>query len=149
MANHLHRQIREAIVTKLTGLATTGANVVGSRDIVLDGNRLPGLRVYLDGETAQPLTLHANHIQERRLDVLVDACAKAVSGLENTLDQIKLEVEVALAAGITVGGKLLDVYYAGIRPDDDQQADKPAGVKTLQFLVPFFCPSTAPDTLAQ
>jgi len=45
MADHLHKQIRAALVTKLTGLATSGARVYANRLYPLDSANLPGLRL--------------------------------------------------------------------------------------------------------
>ena len=47
MADHLHKQIRDALVTKLTGLTTSGARVYANRLYPLDSANLPGLRISL------------------------------------------------------------------------------------------------------
>lgn len=149
MANHLHKQIRDALVTALTGLATTGANVFGSRRAVIGEGQLPALRIWFDGERAEPVSIHPNHLQERVPGVAVEACAKDIVGTEDDLDQIAKEVEIALSAGITVAGKSLAVYYRGIDAlDDDPQVNKPVAVKTMRFEIPYVSPSNAPDTLA-
>jgi len=146
MADHLHKQIRAALVTALTGLTTTGSRVFANRLYVLQDANLPGLRIYCDEERAEPLTVHSPQMQARELTVSVEAVAKAASGLDDTLDQIAKEVEVALAAGITVAGETLEVIYAGMSYDDEA-LDKPVGAKRMRFSIPFQAMSNAPDVL--
>src|SRR5574343_361509 len=111
MANHVHKQIRDAVKTALTGLATTGSRVWANRLQVMQDADLPGLRIYADDETSADLSMHAPGISERQLTLVVEAVVKAVSGLDDTLDQIAKEVETALAGTITVSGKPLDIAY--------------------------------------
>jgi hypothetical protein len=146
MAAHLHTQIRGAVVTALTGLATSGARVYANRLMQLPDALQPTLIVTADEETAEPLTLHQPSA-ERRLALVVACYAKASAGLDDTLDQMSKEVEVALAAGITIGGRVLSCDYTGMSYDDEL-GDKPVGVKRLSFSVSFSAMSNAPDTLA-
>jgi hypothetical protein len=147
MADHLHKQIRSAVATKLTGLTTTSARVYTNRLQPMSEANLPGLRLYLDEEQAAGITLHQPQMQERTLTLVVEGCAKAVNGLDDVLDQISKEVEIALATGITVSGQALDVYYSGMN-FDNQLADKPFGVKRMTFSIPFTAMSNAPDSLS-
>lgn len=147
MANHLHQQIRAAVVTALTGLATTGTRVYANRLQPLPDALSPTLLITLDEETATPATFHTNPILERELRLTVAAVAKATSGLDDTLDQISKEVEAALAAGITLSGRRLDFTYTGMS-FDDEQSDKPVGIKRMNFSVPFTAAANAPDVLS-
>jgi len=146
MANHLHKQLRDAIKTTLTGLVTTGANAFANRlQPMMDAN-LPGLRIFLDNEDAEGVTVHQPQLQDRRIILIVECCAKAVTALDDTLDQISKEVEIALAAGITLGSQVLQVFYAGME-FTDEQSDKPVGIKRLRFSLPYTAMSNAPDVL--
>lgn len=146
MADHLHRQIREAMESKLTGLATTGTNVFANRLAALPEAKLPALRLFADREGAEALTVHRPTALQRTLEVVVECCAKAAGNLDDTLDLINKEVEVALSGGITVGGRTLDLTYLGMELDLEP-GDKPVGVKRLRFSIPFTAMSNAPDTL--
>lgn len=147
MADHLHKQIRGALVTKLTGLTTSGSRVYANRLQPLADALLPTLRIYLDDETAQPETMHAPYLQARALTAVVEAVAKATSSLDDTLDLMSKEVEIALAAGITVGSATLYPIYAGMS-FDDEQSDKPVGIKRMTFSISYTAMSNAPDTLS-
>jgi hypothetical protein len=147
MANHLHKQIRDAVVTALTGLTTTSTRVYANRLMPLPDELSPTLLITLDEETATPVTLHTSPIYERELRLSVAAIVKATSALDDTLDQISKEVEVALAAGITLSGRRLDFTYTGMS-FDDEQSDKPVGIKRMNFTVPFTAAANAPDVLS-
>jgi hypothetical protein len=146
MADHLHKQIRAALVTKLTGLTTTGARVYANRLQPMQDANLPGLRIFAAEERSEPVTLADPHVQSRELVVVIEGCSKKVSGLDDELDLISKEVETALAAGITVGTANLAAYYTGMNYDDEQ-LDKPVGVKRMTFSIPFRAMSNAPDVL--
>jgi hypothetical protein len=147
MANHLHKQIRDAIVTALTGLTTTGARVYANRLMPLPDVLSPTLLITLDEETATTVTLHTSPIYERELRLSVAAIVKATSALDDTLDQISKEVETALAGGITLSGRRLDFTYSGMS-FDDEQSDKPVGIKRMNFTVPYTAAANAPDVLS-
>ena len=147
MADHLHKQIRSALVTKLTGLTTSGARVYANRLQPLPDALQPTLLITLDEERASGMTIHQPQAQDRELSVVVSAYAKAVSSLDDTLDLMSKEVEIALASGITVGSRTLGVFYTGMSFDDDQ-LDKPVGVKRMTFSITYTAMSNAPDTLS-
>jgi uncharacterized protein HemX len=146
VANHLHRQIREKLETALTGLTTTTTHVYANRLQPMADANLPGLRIYADEEESETQTVHSPNMQLRTLSVSVEACAKANSTLDDTLDQISKEVETALAAGITIGAINLPVDYTGMRYDDEL-VDKPVGVKRMTFSISYTAMSNAPDVL--
>lgn len=146
MADHAHEQIRDAVVTALTGLTTSGSNVYANRLYPLDDASLPALRIYADQEDATPQSMHSPHIQERTLRLVVDCCAKATSGLDDTLDTMSKEVEIALATALTIGSKSVQLVYSGME-FDDEAAEKPIGVKKLSFDCQFYTMNNAPDVL--
>lgn len=147
MADHLHKQIRAALVTALTGLATTGSRVWANRLQPMQDANLPGLRIFADEERAEMLTATDDYVLRRELTVFVEACSKKVSGLDDELDLISKEVETALAGGITVAGRDIEVLYTGMS-FDDEQLDKPVGVKRMTFTVSFQAAAGTPDAFA-
>lgn len=146
MGYHLHRQIREAVKTLLDGLTTTETRVYANRLQPMADANLPGLRVFMDDEDVDSLTIHAPVVQDRKVGLIVECCAKAASGLDDTLDASSKEVETALAAGITISGHVLPAVYAGMQ-FDDAISDKPVGIKRLRFFITYTAMSNAPDVL--
>lgn len=146
MANHVHTQIRSAVVAALTGLTTTGSKVYGSRIYDLADANLPGLRVFLDEEAVTPESVHTPVTLGRKAVLVVECCAKANSSLDTTLDTMSKEVETALAAGFTVGSKTLFPVLASSRITLEP-GSTPVGVKRLGFYLEFFTLANAPDSL--
>lgn len=146
MAYHVHRQIRDALATALTGLATTGANVFPNRIAPVPDGKLPALCIFADDESSENATVHSPALQERTLSVIVEARTKG-DNVDDTLDQISKEVEGALSGGLTVGGRPLDFTYTGMQ-FDDEQAEKPAAIKRMRFSVSFVTQADKPDTFS-
>lgn len=148
MGHHLHRQIREAVKTLLTGLTTTGSKVYPNRLHPLTDANLPGLRIFMDDE--EVIDSGLDKTQTRKPSLIVECCAKVVTDLDDTLDLMSKEVEVAMSGGITIstaGGNFwMDAEYAGMQ-FDDAMAEKPAGVKRLRFFITYTVASNAPDVL--
>ena len=145
MGNHLHRQIREAVATDLTGLATSGARVYPNRLHPFEASSLPGLRISIDSDSVTPLTVHHPHVQEHQLTLVVECVARASADLDDTCDAMAKEVEIALAGGVTVGTRTLYPVLTGSEYDQEA-AGTPAGAKRLSFQVDYACLNTTPDT---
>ena len=130
----------------MTGLPSTGANVFVDRVYALQTNETPGLvvsvgdEVELDGLDGQ---------QRRTFSVRVEAIAKVSETLSDLLDQIGVEVEVALAAPITFGGKAGNLLtYAGAEaPTSSGDAERPVGSLVMNFALLAFTQAGAPDAL--
>ena len=144
--SHAHTLIRNAAVTRLTGLTTSGARVYANRQYPLADANLPGLRVFLNDENVSTDTIHAPAVQSRTVQLVVECCAKDGATLDVTCDTMQNEVEKALAAGITVSGKVITPNLVGSRYDFEA-ASTPVGVKRLSFTVEFFTLANAPDSL--
>src|SRR5574340_997261 len=144
--SHAHKLIRDAAKTALTGLATTASRVFANRLYAMADTDLPGLRISLDRETVDVENVNVNPVQERQLELTVECCAKANSALDDAVDQIQLEVEKALAAGLTVSSVHLDCVLAASQ-FDDAIGLTPVAVKKVTYLVKFYTRANAPDTL--
>lgn len=144
--SHAHTLIRTAAVSALTALATTASRVYANRQHPLADANLPGLRVFLNDENVDPITVHAPVIYERTVQLVVECCAKDNATLDAICDQMQLEVETALASGLTVGGKRLDVLLAASRYDFEA-ASTSVGVKRIFFNIGFNTLATTPDSL--
>jgi hypothetical protein len=146
MADHLRKRIRAAVTTALTGLATTGSRVYASRVYPLNANELPALRIYADEESATITSLAgASSILERRLAVRVEACVEAVTGFDDTADQIAKEVEIALTADYALGGLVKWIFLSRIDQQLSGEGDRPVAVQTLTFEAMYYATANAPD----
>ena len=142
MADHVRKQLRQAIATAVTGLATTGANVFQSRAWPLERANLPAILVY-PGEEALELVAFPRAYQ-RAMSMQIEACARAGSALDDTLDLIGKEAEVALAGGVVVGGKSVELVLSACRFEWDAQ-DKIYGSLVMTWEALMFSGAGAPD----
>lgn len=140
---HARQQIREAVAAKVSGLTTTGSRVYQSRLHALRDSNLPCLLVNTDDEDIETELSLFN----RRLDLKIRAVAKATADLDDALDTIAAEVEAVLGSGITAGGKRLFPSLTSIQVDMVDELEKPAGVITLTYSVPYFTAPGAPTVL--
>ena len=145
MADHLRKQIREAVVTLVTGLTTTGANVSDSRVYAVEQANTPALLVYPGNEAVEVDTLTPPRGQTRTLEIIIEGIVRDISEPEDTLDLIAKEVEVAMGADITVGGLAKFANLIQIETRLDGQGDKPLGNIALTYDITYRVAETAPD----
>lgn len=134
---HLRKQIRDNIVTTVTGLATTSTRVYRSRVYPLAEGKLPGLCVYTGSETSQADTLTRPRVKTRNLEVMIEAYAVATTNLDDTLDQICTEVEEALVVDVTRGGKAKDTVVTATEIEFGGESEKPVGIARMTVLVTY------------
>ena len=134
---HMRKQIRDAIVTALTGLPTTGTHIFKSRVYPNEQQKLPLLCVYALKEDSEIITMGTPYKYQRDLEVMIEGYAKAigVNTLDDVLDLISLEVEEALAVDITLGGLAKNTLLDSTEIDMVGDGEVPVGVIRLTFLV--------------
>ena len=111
--SHVRQQIREAIGTACTGLSTTGARVFQARVYPLATANLPGLAIYTNAETSEEAEVGgASRLLMRMLEVKIDGYSKKTSGLDDELDDITSEVEVALMDNATVQALVTEIFIS-------------------------------------
>lgn len=128
---HVRQQIREAVAMAVTGLATTGANVVRSR-MKPRATGLPCLLVSTGDERVEAIGISGPALLDRQLDVEVKGYAIAADNLDDTLDAIAAEVEAVLG-NTQLGGLVKSITLSGIDTDFDESLQQPAGVIALRF----------------
>lgn len=142
---HVRQQIREAAIAILTGLTITGANVFASRKRPLGDSKLPCLLVFTDDESVSVTSIHAPSVLDRRLQLRVVGLARDTTDLDDTLDAIAAEVEIALG-NTDLGGLVQSLVLSSINTDFDDSMDKPAGQIVLTFEANYFTAANAPAT---
>ena len=145
---HVRKQIRDNVVTALTGLTTTGSNVFRSRVYPMETSKLPGLAIYTDSEEIAPQTISPPRTQLRTLTVTVDCYVKGVSNFDNDLDTISEEVEEALAADLTRGGLAKDTRVASFQADFSGEGEQPIATGKISIEVDYVTVENAVDTAA-
>lgn len=134
---HKAETILDAVVTAVTGLSTTGANVTRGRAYAVSA--MPALSVY-QGDDVVDLPAESFSYFDRDLEVMIDAhvAVLSTSDIEQTLNQIRAEVFAALRADLTLGGACIE-----LRPVEDSQPqisgdqDKPIASQSLRYTVKY------------
>ena len=145
---HVRKQIRDAIVTALTGLTTTGSNVFRSRIYPLESSKLPGLCIFTRSEAVEFDTLTISRSINRVLDVSVEAYVSATANYDNTLDTIAVEVEEALAADVTLGGLSKDMQTTAFEVDFAGDGEQPVAVGRFTVTVQYRTAESDVETAA-
>jgi len=147
MANHLRRQIRERVASDLTGLSTTGSNVFQSRIRDLEKSKLPCLLIYSNSEEVEISAMGSPRTVARNLEMVVEGYAKATSNLDDTLDGISKEVEVAMSADIGINSLATDSYLSEVEISYSGEGSVPMGSIRMVFTINYRNPENQPDTV--
>lgn len=134
---HVRTQIRNAIATTVTGLTTTGTRVFKGRFHPISGDKLPALCVYTTSETSATNVMGSSRGTDRDLGLVVEAYARSKTIVEDTIDQIAVEVEEAIAADTNVGGLAKDIVYTGFEFDADADPEQTVAVARLLYTVTY------------
>lgn len=146
--SHVRTQIRAATAAALTGLATTTTKVFKSRMRPADDDELPCLLVYCDDEpNIARQTVGKTPRLSRELLLVIKGLAKNGTELDDELDAICKEVEVAIAANLTLGGLVRDgVWLTSINTTMNEEMEKPCGEIVMTFSATYSTNSNQPET---
>ncbi len=138
MSDHVRKQIRDAVVTRLTGLATTGVNVHKSRVSKFRDSDLPALNVFVRNESSNVATTGRNPMLTRRATLVIKCHVMVADGYEDVLDDMAKEVEEALGANTTLGGLVKNITPTQFDSDSSDELQTTSGLGILAFDVPYF-----------
>lgn len=142
MADHVRQQVVDSIATVLTGLATTGSRVFKSRLYQLQESELPCLVVTCDGQKVENVTDHFPAMQRREIQIRIESHDKKTANLEQTLNTICKEVEIALA-----NSDIENINLVGSKMYLEVGGDQPIGIDTIIYKVLVETFEDAPDTI--
>jgi len=149
MANHLRRQIRERIVSDVTGLSTTGSNVFEGRVFPIEESKLPCLLVYDSEESIEVQTLApaGSRSIQATLNVVIEGYANGGDGATvlDTLAGIQKEVQVAMAGDVSINSLAGDSVPVSADISLSGEGSKPAGSNRLTYQIRYGYAENAPD----
>ena len=151
---HARQTIRDAIVTAVTGLTTTGSNVFTNRlpSAAFEPSQLPCWIVSTiegDGEDVEEQSMGLGSDKQRTLQVVLRGLAAGATGQasSNTLDTMAEEAETALANPVTgISNVSLKLRATEFELDEDHSADRPVSILLLYDAV-YFAAEGAPGTI--
>ena len=132
---HKRTQIRNEIVTTLTGLTTTGSNVFRSKVYNLDPVQLPCLTVYTNADAVTDYMMSAPRTQKRTLTVLIKAVAGLSDDVDVLIDTICEEVETAMAGNLQLSGLATSIYLQATDISYQSEGDRPYGIADITYEV--------------
>ena len=147
---HPRQQIRDAIVTAVTGLTTTGSNVFNSRIYRLSEDQLPAILVWTLNEDSDRETNGDDGFLMRSLNVMVEIMAHPsdTQTAQDELDDIALEIETALGADRDLGGLTTDLFLSETRSNYTDEGEVLLGgmsmTWTAEYLTEFNNPGGTP-----
>jgi hypothetical protein len=141
---HKRTSIRNNVTSTLTGLTTTGSNVFESRIYPNELAKLPLLNIYSNSETSELASIGK---LDRSLEIMVEGFAKATTNVDEALDTIAKEVEVALANDLTRGGHAKETFLTSTEFELENIANQQIGVVKLNFTVRYITTKINPETL--
>lgn len=126
--SHVRKQIRDALVTAVTGLTTTGSRVYRSRVYPLESGKLPGLCVYTKPEKVINSTITRPRTQMRQLEASIEAYLMTNTNFDNTLDTIAVEIEEAIYSNSALNALVKQINITGFEADYVGEGEKVVGV---------------------
>lgn len=150
---HVRAQIRAKLVAVLSGLATTGANVYANRKELVPASNLPAVFIMNDNDEIKARAIGsqaAPHARNEMSTVMmkIQAAAKATAGLDDTLDEICLEVQKAISADIFLGGLTVDARLMSTVFELDALGETQAGLADMIWEFDFWSANNAPDVVS-
>lgn len=139
---HVREQIRVAALAALDSLTTTGTRAEASRIYNSEASDLPNLTIYTEDETSE-FDVPTNYPRKvsKALELIVEGRAKAVSGLDNTLDDIEVEVNAILAPqaqkGQRFGNLIKDIYLESSTIELSSEGNQPLGLIRMKWMVEY------------
>ena len=151
MASHLRTQLRDAVSTALSTLPPSAGDVHPYRVWPIDPASLPLVAVHTPGDEATRASPEADpddpETIERVVDLRVTGYATgAEATLDATLDAVSREVELLLAAGVSIGGKIVKLDYQGAVLTYEG-GDQPYGSVQMRWFAELVHTADAPDVL--
>lgn len=145
--SHARQQIRDAVVTAVTGLATTGSNVFRTRVHPLEEQMLPALLVYTLDETSEPDAMGSSRGLDRSLRVAVEVAVQQLADIDNTMDTIAAEVETAIAANTGLAALVRDISLDSTTIVRSGEGEQRALGMQMAFTALYRTRRGAPETL--
>jgi len=146
--SHARTQIRDALVSAVTGLSTTGASVFASR--VYPQDDPPCLAVWTRGDIRQEEGDTLGKLVRQDLEGEIIAFSKpdpAVITVVDQLDQICAEVEAALTADLSLGNRVRYLELTGTLIEISGDLERPSGTAIMRWRCVYGYVVTDPETI--
>lgn len=138
---HPRAQIRDAVIAKLKAANTAaGQKVFGNRARPVFPAELPCILVYTKNEPTD-ISIEAPREYKRSLALAVEIVAKVSTdeeSLDDVLDDLCRQVEIAMFEDETFGGVASDTILGETEMDLLTEGEKPIGGAKITFTLPYY-----------
>lgn len=145
MTDHVRQQIRDRIITNVTGLTTTGNRVYRSRVYPLNADTMPALLVYATSEDSEIDVMGSPGVLNRIANISIEGYVRNITIYDNLIDDICKEVETAMAGDQTINGLAKNSFLSSTEIEYNGDGDQPIGVVTMNYVVQYRTATNAPD----
>lgn len=142
---HVRQQIRDHVITLLTGLPTTGNRVYRHRYYPMSDANLPGIIVYTEDESQSYETMGPDRTVKYDLTLRIEAYVKAVADYDNTLDDISVEIQNALTADRTLNGLAKDTKMSSFASSGEVGGEQPAFMGRIEVQIAYHTKESDPE----
>lgn len=147
MADHVNKQLRDAVKAILTGLPSFGARVHGYRINPLQVlSDLPALIVSTPDDSGSPTSIHSPAGVERTVAIVISAYVQTSGDLDDAIDALRMEIEPLLGSLLTVSGKQIEIIYENGNTSE-LGGEKPVAELQLRYRAVLYHAANAPDVL--
>lgn len=153
MADHIRKAIRSAAKAALVPLPTSMGEVFAYRVFPIEPNLLPLISVHTPGDEILRASPGADTEEGETIERVVDLRVTAYTGtpvpgetFDDALDAVSLEVEKAIAGGLSVDGLELRADYQGA-VITYEGGDQSYGSVQMKWFVEAIHQSETPDDL--
>lgn len=149
---HARTAIRNAVAELMRATSTAGGHVYPSRLFSLEEADLPSISVYTtddsNAETVTNITLGKPPRLHRELPVVIEAHAVMDEAIDDTLDQLALEIEQAMSQVLIVLGKAVPTRLVSTQTTFSGEGDLQVGVIRLLYSLAYSTREDTPDSLS-
>ena len=149
---HQRQAIRDAIAaTLISGVPLVDSKVFKSRVFPMNEASLPGICIYTTDETAEIVTTAGfPRSSQRNTTVRIEISVKGIGAIDDQVDAICAQVEIAMAQNIGLNQTAVDNQYTGLEISlngdntDNRQGEK-TGVAIMTYDILYFVPENNPE----
>lgn len=138
MAFHQRKLIRDAVVAQLTGKTDAELRVYPTRELPLKVAELPAVCIYTLEETVSPESRSSSPRRlTRSLQLGVEIIVRATEAVDDALDALSLQVEVAIDADPRFGDTCIDSILSSVQIGIDNEGNRPTGRCLMSYAVEY------------
>ncbi len=141
MADHIRKQIRNAVIAKLKSANIVGDRVFGNRARKIFRNECPCILIYTDKEPAEVANEAPREFKrdlQLAVEIIVAGSASDDHDVDDQIDDLAVKVEEAMTDDETFGDLCADTVLGDTEMDIIEDGEKPIAAAKIVFSMPYF-----------